>query len=186
MERSCLSANAGVHEKGTFTVQDAIDNIKKGANYDKAGAIGLFIGVVRGETFEGQKVEKLKLEAYEEKANQVLGKICDDLSQKPGIVNVQIHHLLGEFNVGDDLVYVAVAGSHRTDIFPVLREAVERYKMKRQFSKKNASLTQKVLLLNIGFQRNTTINIDRHEIYDYGFSRRGWRRQISHWLNETC
>ncbi len=131
-----MSEKAGVHEKGTFTVQDAIDNIKKDPNYPKAGAIGLFIGVVRGETFEGQKVEKLQLEAYEEKANQVLGKICDDLLAKPGIVNVQIHHLLGEFEVGDDLVYVAVAGSHRTDVFPVLREAVERYKSEAPVFKK--------------------------------------------------
>ena len=67
-----LSTNAGVHEKGTFTAQDAIDSIKKDPNYHKAGAIGLFIGVVRGETLEGQKVEKLQIEAYEEKANQVL------------------------------------------------------------------------------------------------------------------
>jgi molybdopterin synthase catalytic subunit len=120
--------NAGVHEKGTFNAQDTIDNIKKDPNYNKAGAIALFIGVVRGETFESEKVEKLTIEAYEEKANQVLTKISDDLAQKPGIVNVQIHHLLGEFNVGDDLVYVAVAGSHRTQVFSVLREAVERYK----------------------------------------------------------
>ena len=122
--------NAGVHEKGTFNAQDAIDNIKKDLNYHKAGAIGLFIGVVRGETLESEKekVEKLTIEAYEEKADQVLTKISNELTQKSGIVNVQIHHLLGEFNVGDDLVYVAVAGSHRTDVFPVLREAVERYK----------------------------------------------------------
>ena len=131
-----MSAKAGVHEKGKFTVQDTINNIKKDPNYYKAGAIGLFIGVVRGETFQGEKVEKLKLEAYEEKANQVLGKICDDLTEKPGIVNVQIHHLLGEFNVGEDLVYVAVAGSHRTDVFPVLREAVERYKSEAPVFKK--------------------------------------------------
>ena len=131
-----MSEKAGVHEKGTFTIQDTVDNIKKDPNYHKAGAIGLFIGVVRGETFDGQKVEKLHLEAYEEKANQVLSKICDDLIKKPGIVNVQIHHLLGEFNVGDDLVYVAVAGSHRTDVFPVLREAVERYKSEAPIFKK--------------------------------------------------
>ena len=43
-----LSANAGVHEKGTFNALDAINNIKKDPNYHKAGAIGLFIGVVRG------------------------------------------------------------------------------------------------------------------------------------------
>jgi molybdopterin synthase catalytic subunit len=123
-------ANAGVHPKGTFTVQDAIDNIKKDPNYGKTGAIGLFIGVVRGETLESEKgtVQGLTIEAYEEKADQVLNKISTELSQKQGIVNVQIHHLLGEFKVGDDLVYVAVAGAHRTSVFPVLQEAVERYK----------------------------------------------------------
>jgi molybdopterin synthase catalytic subunit len=138
-----LSAKAGVHEKGTFSVQDTLDNIKQDPNYHKAGAIGLFIGVVRGETFKGQRVEKLELEAYEENANQVLGKICDDLTKKHGIVNVQIHHLLGEFNVGDDLVYVAVAGSHRTDVFPVLREAVERYKSEAPIFKKEHVVDEK-------------------------------------------
>ena len=62
--------------------------------------------------------------------------------EKPGIVNVQIHHLLGEFKVGDDLVYVAVAGAHRTDVFPVLREAVERYKSEAPVFKKE-SITDK-------------------------------------------
>jgi len=138
-----LSEKAGVHEKGTFTIRDVVDNIKKAPNYHEAGAIALFIGVVRGETFDGRKVEKLQLEAYEEKANQVLGKICDDLIKKPGVVNVQIHHLLGEFNVGDDLVYVAVAGSHRKHVFPVLREAVERYKSEAPIFKKEHVVDEK-------------------------------------------
>jgi molybdopterin synthase catalytic subunit len=122
--------NAGVHEKGKFSVQDTIDNIKKDPNYAKAGAIGLFIGVVRGQTLESDNstVDGLTIEAYEQKADQVLNKISAELTQKSGIVNVQIHHLLGDFKVGDDLVYVAVAGSHRGDVFPVLKEAVERYK----------------------------------------------------------
>ena len=123
-----MTTHAGVHEKGKFSVLDLLSNTRKSDNYEKAGAIALFIGVARGETLEGEKVQKLTLEAYEEKANEVLAKICDDLSKKPGIVDVQIHHLLGEFDVGEDLVYVLVAGSHRTDVFPVLREAVERYK----------------------------------------------------------
>ena len=123
-----MSLKAGVHQKGTFALQDAINNIKQDPNYPKAGAISVFIGVVRGETLDGGKVEKLELEAYEEKANQTLNQICDDLSKKPGIVNVQIHHMLGEFSVGEEMVYVVVAGSHRTDLFTVLREAVERYR----------------------------------------------------------
>jgi len=133
-----------VHEKGTFNAQDAIDNIRKDPNYHKAGAIGLFIGVVRGETLsDKEKVEKLTIEAYEEKANEVLINITDDLVKKPGIVNVQIHHLLGEFNVGDDLVYVAVAGAHRTQVFPVLRDAVERYKSEAPVFKKEHITSKK-------------------------------------------
>lgn len=135
-ECDVLTTRAGVHEKGTFSVSDLIDNARRSSNCEKTGAIALFIGVTRGETLEGEKVQKLKLEAYEEKANEVLDKICDDLTKKQGIVDVQIHHLLGEFNVGEDLVYVLVAGSHRTDVFPVLREAVERYKSEAPVFKK--------------------------------------------------
>jgi molybdopterin synthase catalytic subunit len=138
-----LTGHAGVHEKGTLSVLDLLSSIKKNSNFEKAGAIALFIGVARGETLEGEKVQKLTLEAYEEKANEVLAKICDDLSQKPGIVDVQIHHLLGEFNIGEDLVYVSVAGSHRMDVFPVLREAVERYKKEAPIFKKERVINAK-------------------------------------------
>jgi molybdopterin synthase catalytic subunit len=131
-----MTTRAGVHEKGTFSVSDLLSNTKKNENYENAGAITLFIGVVRGENLEGEKVRKLTLEAYEEKANEVLTKICDDLAKKPEIVDVQIHHLLGEFNVGEEMVYVLVSGSHRTDVFPVLQEAVERYKSEAPVFKK--------------------------------------------------
>ncbi|MCL2642505.1 MAG: molybdenum cofactor biosynthesis protein MoaE [Candidatus Bathyarchaeota archaeon] len=135
---------AGVHEKNSINVNDVLKNIKHGADFSKTGAIGLFIGVVRGETFDGKaKVEKLTLEAYEEKADEVLSKICDDLTHNPGIVDVQIHHFTGEFNVGDDLVYVAVAGAHREQVFPVLREAVERYKSEAPIFKKEHIITEK-------------------------------------------
>ncbi len=59
-----MTPHAGVHEKGTFSVLDLISNTKKSENYEKAGAITLFIGVVRGETLEGESVQKLTLEAY--------------------------------------------------------------------------------------------------------------------------
>lgn len=135
--------HSGVHEKGTFNVNDLINSIKQKQDFTKTGAIGLFIGVARGETLEGEKVEKLSIEAYEEKADQVLEKICADLTKKPGIVDVRIHHLLGEFKVGDELVYVAVAGSHRTQLFPVLQEAVERYKSEVPIFKKERVINEK-------------------------------------------
>jgi len=137
-----MTQHAGVHEKGNFSLQDLMDNIRKNNEYAKTGAIALFIGVARGENNEGQKVQTLTLEAYEEKATEVLEKICDDLKEKPGIVDVQIHHLLGEFTVGEDLIYVSVAGSHRPEVFSVLREAVERYKHEAPVFKKEQVINE--------------------------------------------
>jgi len=131
-----LTEHAGVHEKGTFNLFDLISNAKKNSKFNEAGAIAVFIGVVRGETLDGKKVVNLKMEAYEEKANEVLTTISKELSEKPGIVDVQVHHLLGEFNVGEEVVYVSVAGSHREEVFSVLREAVERYKNEAPVFKK--------------------------------------------------
>lgn len=138
-----MATHVGVHEKESFSISDLIKNVKAKPSFQKAGAIALFIGVVRGETLKGEKVQKLTLEAYEEKANEVLSKICSDLKKKEGIVDVQIHHLLGEFNVGEDLVYVLVAGSHRNNVFPVLEEAVERYKREAPIFKKEHIVTEK-------------------------------------------
>jgi molybdopterin synthase catalytic subunit len=138
-----VTKTAGVHEKGTLSLLDIISKTKSKPAFRKAGAIAAFVGVVRGETLKGEKVQKLELQAYKEKADEVLTNICDDLRKKPGIVDVQIHHLLGEFHVGEDIVYVLVAGSHREEVFPVLEEAVERYKKDAPIFKKELVTTLK-------------------------------------------
>lgn len=131
-----MNIQTGVHKKGEFSLSDVMKNVQRKLDFEKTGAIALFIGVVRGETFKEQKVQKLELEAYEEKANEVLANICNDLKKREGIIDVQIHHLLGEFTVGEELVYVVVAGSHRKNVFPVLEDAVERYKKEAPIFKK--------------------------------------------------
>ena len=129
--------HAGVHPKGTLTLQDIIESVKKRPDFRKVGAMALFVGVVRGETKQGESVKGLRLEAYEEKADETLEKICTDLRKtKKDIMDVQIHHFTGEFEIGEDLIYVLVAGVHRESVFPVLREAVERYKNEAPIFKK--------------------------------------------------
>ena len=138
-----MTEQAGVHEKGTFKIQNLLDNVKKNPDFPKAGAVAIFIGVVRGENNEGQKVVNMTLEAYEEKANETLLNIAKELQRKKGIVDVQIHHLLGEFSVGEEVVFASVAGSHRTETFDVLREAVERYKHEAPVFKKEGIINAK-------------------------------------------
>ncbi len=119
---------AAVHEKATLLLSDLMENTRRNPDFYKVGAIATFIGVVRGETKKGRTVKELELEAYKEAADEALQAICRDLKTKEGIVDVQIHHFVGKFHIGEDLVYVLVAGGHRSDVFPVLEEAVERYK----------------------------------------------------------
>lgn len=128
--------HAGVHPKGSLTLSDVIESVRKNPKYSHVGAIALFVGVVRGETRTGESVSRLQLEAYDEKADVTLEEICNDLKAKKGMVDVQIHHFTGEFDIGEDLVYVLAAGGHRENVFPVLREAVERYKKEAPIFKK--------------------------------------------------
>ncbi|MEM2419954.1 MAG: molybdenum cofactor biosynthesis protein MoaE [Candidatus Bathyarchaeia archaeon] len=134
--------NKHVHEKGAFSIGKLIADVKSKPDFRKAGAIAIFIGVVRGENPNGDIVQKLEIEAYEEKADEVLSEICQELKRRKGVVDVQIHHFLGEFNVSEDLVYVLVAGAHRENVFPVLKEAVERYKRETPIFKREHVLTK--------------------------------------------
>lgn len=138
-----MQADAHIHKRGTFNLTNLMEGIRRKGGFQKVGAIALFIGVVRGETAEGKKVRKMEVEAYEEGANEALTNICNDLMAREGVIDVQIHHLIGEFEVGDDLVYVLVAGSHRKDVFTVLAEAVERYKVEAPIFKKEYVVDEK-------------------------------------------
>jgi len=133
---------AGVHRKGTVSLSSLLGSIRENEDFRRTGAIGIFIGVVRGESVKGD-VKKLELEAYEEKADEVLRGICRDLKVKEGVIDVQIHHFIGEFDVGEDLVYVLVAGAHRDNVFPILQEAVERYKKEAPIFKKEYVVDEK-------------------------------------------
>lgn len=126
----------GIHKKGEFALSQLLKSIKEQKDFPRAGAIATFVGVVRGTTLENENVTGLELQAYEEEANKVLGKICADLKKQEGVIDVQIHHFVGEFSVGEDLVYVVVAGAHRENVFGVLQEAVERYKKEAPVFKK--------------------------------------------------
>ena len=126
----------GIHKKGDFSLSKLLKSIKEKPDFHRAGALATFIGVVRGDAPDGENVEKLELEAYEEEANRILGGICEELKKREGVVDVQIHHFIGEFGVGEDLVYIVVAGAHRENVFGVLREAMERYKHEAPVFKK--------------------------------------------------
>lgn len=131
-----MKIQSGVYEKGTISLQDIYTEIRQHPNISRAGDIVSFTGIVRGEAPKGGKVTKIKIEAYREQANKILRAISDDICKLAGIIDVRIVHLVGEFAVGEEMVYVVLAGAHREESFNAITKAVNRYKKEAPFWKK--------------------------------------------------
>lgn len=121
------------------TLELLIKKVQKNPAIRKAGAIGTFTGIVR-EFTEGMQTRVLEFEKYEEMADASIEQICTELKQREGIMDVVIHHKIGRVEPGEDIVYIVVASSHRTQLFPVLSEALERVKSEVPIWKKEITV----------------------------------------------
>lgn len=122
------------------TIFDLIAKVRRNPEIKKAGAIGTFTGIVR--EIAGEEVTKsLEFESYDTVARERIANIERELKQKEGIVDVLIHHKTGRIEAGDDIVFIVVAAGHRQELFPVLREAIERVKDEVPIWKKEINIS---------------------------------------------
>lgn len=121
------------------TLGSLIKRIRRSEGIEKAGAIGTFTGIVRVVTGK-TRTEFLEFEEYAGIAKQKMDKICSELKQKEGVVDVLIHHKTGIIQREEDIVYIVAAAAHREQLFPVLREAIERLKAEVPIWKKEHTL----------------------------------------------
>ena len=121
------------------TLNSMIDRIRHMPEFPLTGSIGTFTGVVRGET-DDISTKMLEFEKYESVADERIEKICNDLKQREGIIEVLIHHKSGRLMRGEDIVYIAVASAHRQELFNALSDAIERVKSEVPIWKKEVTL----------------------------------------------
>jgi len=95
-----------------------IREIKAGANPEALGMMLAHNGVVRGTAKDGKPVKGMKLSFDKEK----LESRVNDMKKRDGIVEIRAWINQGELKIGDDIMYVLVAGRFRTDVLPVLQE----------------------------------------------------------------
>lgn len=128
--------SVGVHGKGEISLEEILRRVKENPELGEAGAIACFIGIVRCRGLRGGRVRRLVFEAYREEAEKSLEHIARELLERAGIIDIRIHHVIGELSVGEDIVYIVVAGAHREEVFKTLRDAVERMKREAAIWKK--------------------------------------------------
>ena len=122
------------------TLFDLLAKVHRNPEIKKAGAIGTFTGIVR-EIAKGETTKALEFESYDAVAKERIAKIERELKQKEGIVDVIIHHKTGRIEAGEDIVYIVVAAGHRQELFPVLRDAIERIKEEVPIWKKELTVS---------------------------------------------
>ena len=105
--------------------------IKKISGNDKVGALASFIGVVRGVP--------MTLEHYPGMTEKALEKITREAMSRWQVIDCSVIHRIGELKVGDQIVLVAVASSHRGDAFAACEFIMDYLKTRAPFWKKEAT-----------------------------------------------
>ena len=92
-----------------------------------AGAVDLFLGVVRGNT-QDRPVDRLEYEAYDRMALSEMQKIVDSAYQRWPILNCVVIHRKGTLLIGEMAVLIGVATAHRADAFEACRYIIDTIK----------------------------------------------------------
>ena len=91
------------------------------------GGIVTFIGTVRNST-KGKNVVRLEFEAYVPMAIKELQKIADNIFEKWPVKKLAIHHRIGNLEIGEVAVAIAISCPHRKNAFEACAYAIDTLK----------------------------------------------------------
>lgn len=94
---------------------------------DHAGAIDVFVGVVRDHN-EGQSVTLLEYEAYASMAEREMARIAAEVGATFSTFAIWVEHRVGALRVGDAAVICAASAVHRGEAFDACRALIDRIK----------------------------------------------------------
>ncbi|MCG8568379.1 MAG: molybdenum cofactor biosynthesis protein MoaE [Desulfobacterales bacterium] len=119
-----------------MNLQTLVDRIKAHPDYPKAGMILAHNGVVRENSREGDPVTGLSLTVDHKRLEEIL----TQQKARPGIIEILVHIEEDKpLDVGDDVMYLVVAGDIRENVLECLTDTLNLIKaevtQKTQFYK---------------------------------------------------
>ena len=112
------------HEVATLRAGDA-----------RVGAVAVFVGMVR-DVNQSSEVATLTLEHYPGMTEKALTAIVDEAKARWNIIEALVIHRVGELKPTDQIVLVAVTGSHRGEAFAACEFIIDYLKTRAPFWKK--------------------------------------------------
>ena len=107
-----------------MNLMDMIQAAKSHPRFSEAGMILCHNGVVRATSRDGRPVSQVTVRADRDR----LAAVIADIKDRPGIVEVLAEVREGTLHVGEDIMYVVVAGDFRENVFAALMDAVNAIK----------------------------------------------------------
>ena len=96
-------------------------------NDPSCGGIVTFVGTVRNAT-KNKTVNLLDFSAYEPMAIKEMEKIAEKALKKFSVFKIAIHHAIGELQIGDIPVIIAISSAHRKAAFEACEYAIDTLK----------------------------------------------------------
>lgn len=102
-----------------------IKSVKENPEFKKAGMLLCHNGVVRQSSRDGKMVSGLEVEVDHERLKEVI----KNYSSRSGIIDIKIEIAENKFlKVGDDVMYIVVAGDVRENVIGTLSDTLNDVK----------------------------------------------------------
>jgi len=105
-------------------IDEWLKEVKQRANPEDLGMILVHNGIVRGISKSGRPVQRMNL-SYDQKR---LNSVIPIFKQRTGVVEVKVWINSGNLKVGDNIMFLLVAGRFKTDVLPVFEELLSLIK----------------------------------------------------------
>ncbi|HEY6877142.1 MAG TPA: molybdenum cofactor biosynthesis protein MoaE [Polyangiales bacterium] len=126
----------------------SVDEVIAAVRDPSAGAIALFLGMVR-DHHQGQPVARLDYEAHRKLAEREMARVLAEESARHPGVRLAALHRVGELAIGDIAVVVAASSAHREQAFAACRAAIDGIKASAPIWKKEWSPDGNALWVNL-------------------------------------
>lgn len=103
---------------------------------DVCGAVVTFAGVVREWSDDERRVNGLSYEAHETMAKAEFERIAGEARERFGPCEIAVTHRVGELQIGEVAVAVAVASPHRAQAFDACEYVIDELKARAPVWKK--------------------------------------------------
>jgi len=117
-----------------FVLADEYERLRE--SHIEAGAVVTFTGLVRDLSQTRSNVSAMELHTYEALAKDQMRTLAEAVANRFDIQALTIIHRFGKLNARDQIVFVGVAGKHRSEAFLAAEMTMDHLKSEVAFWKK--------------------------------------------------